>query len=67
MYKVFLLLQCYIGFAGDGLTCGFDRDSDGYPDKALDCKDKYCVKVQFIHISHHIFRSHSLDSLKKET
>lgn len=38
-------LQCYIGFAGDGMICGYDKDSDGYPDEHLDCKDKFCVKV----------------------
>ncbi|CAB3985904.1 thrombospondin-3 isoform X2 [Paramuricea clavata] len=36
--------ECYIGFAGDGLICGYDKDADGYPDENLDCKDKYCVK-----------------------
>ncbi|XP_028411213.1 cartilage oligomeric matrix protein-like [Dendronephthya gigantea] len=36
--------ECRIGFAGNGASCGYDRDSDGYPDKALDCKDKNCLK-----------------------
>ena len=41
--------ECFIGFAGDGFICGYDRDSDGYPDKNLDCQDKHCVRDNCIH------------------
>ncbi|XP_017767633.1 PREDICTED: cartilage oligomeric matrix protein [Eufriesea mexicana] len=34
--------RCRVGWAGDGLTCGLDRDSDGIPDRNLRCHDRRC-------------------------
>ena len=31
--------MCALGMAGDGETCGPDKDLDGYPDEGLTCKD----------------------------
>uniref|UniRef100_A0A673AL39 Thrombospondin 3 n=1 Tax=Sphaeramia orbicularis TaxID=375764 RepID=A0A673AL39_9TELE len=35
---------CNVGWAGNGNTCGFDTDIDGYPDRSLPCMDnnKHC-------------------------
>ena len=33
---------CNPGYAGNGLLCGIDTDSDGYPDLNLDCDDHSC-------------------------
>lgn len=35
-------LQCKVGWAGDGQTCGPDRDLDGWPDYDLGCSDRRC-------------------------
>lgn len=34
--------KCKVGFAGDGQTCGNDRDLDGWPDIDLGCMSIYC-------------------------
>ncbi|XP_016843486.1 cartilage oligomeric matrix protein isoform X2 [Nasonia vitripennis] len=34
--------RCNVGWAGDGLICGVDSDSDGYPDERLNCQDLRC-------------------------
>ncbi|XP_076394197.1 thrombospondin isoform X3 [Megachile rotundata] len=34
--------KCRVGWAGDGLVCGIDRDSDGIPDRNLRCLDRRC-------------------------
>ncbi|KAJ8673743.1 hypothetical protein QAD02_005005 [Eretmocerus hayati] len=34
--------RCNVGWAGNGLMCGVDSDSDGFPDEALDCQDMHC-------------------------
>nr|XP_033201541.1 cartilage oligomeric matrix protein [Bombus vancouverensis nearcticus] len=34
--------RCRVGWAGDGLMCGSDRDSDGIPDRNLRCHDSRC-------------------------
>lgn len=34
--------QCKVGWAGDGQTCGPDRDLDGWPDYDLGCEDRRC-------------------------
>ncbi|XP_065897877.1 adhesion G protein-coupled receptor L4-like [Dysidea avara] len=31
-------------YTGDGVKCGLDSDSDGYPDVQLDCEDQYCME-----------------------
>jgi syndecan 4 len=33
---------CNPGYTGNGLLCGIDTDSDGYPDLDLDCNDPSC-------------------------
>lgn len=40
-------VQCNVGWAGNGNTCGFDTDIDGYPDRSLPCMDnnKHCKQV----------------------
>ncbi|SYZ79390.1 Hypothetical protein TART1_2243, partial [Trichococcus shcherbakoviae] len=38
------LLQCPVGFAGQGQDCAPDSDLDGYPDTELSCSSKYCRK-----------------------
>ncbi|XP_063591723.1 cartilage oligomeric matrix protein-like [Penaeus indicus] len=38
------LLQCPVGFAGQGQDCAQDTDLDGYPDTELSCSSKYCRK-----------------------
>ena len=35
---------CNSGFAGNGLFCGIDTDSDGFPDAELDCSEPSCKK-----------------------
>ncbi|KAK1120476.1 hypothetical protein K0M31_012453 [Melipona bicolor] len=34
--------KCRVGWAGNGLICGLDRDSDGIPDRSLQCHDRRC-------------------------
>ncbi|XP_076645729.1 thrombospondin isoform X2 [Halictus rubicundus] len=34
--------RCHVGWAGNGLICGLDRDSDGIPDGNLRCNDREC-------------------------
>lgn len=34
--------KCKVGFAGNGFKCGSDRDLDGFPDRSLDCSNKFC-------------------------
>ncbi|XP_076639889.1 thrombospondin [Colletes latitarsis] len=34
--------RCRVGWAGNGLLCGLDRDSDGIPDRNLRCHDRHC-------------------------
>jgi len=42
------LLQCnHPVYAGNGVRCGLDSDSDGYPDVQLDCEGQHCMKVYF--------------------
>ncbi|XP_029053542.2 cartilage oligomeric matrix protein isoform X1 [Osmia bicornis bicornis] len=36
------ICRCRIGWAGNGLVCGIDRDSDGIPDRNLRCHDRRC-------------------------
>lgn len=36
------VFQCKVGWAGDGQTCGPDRDLDGWPDYDLGCSDRRC-------------------------
>ncbi|XP_034246294.1 cartilage oligomeric matrix protein isoform X4 [Thrips palmi] len=36
--------RCRVGFAGDGLVCGPDRDLDGWPDYDLGCSFSRCRK-----------------------
>ncbi|CAG7837255.1 unnamed protein product, partial [Allacma fusca] len=40
----YYVCKCKIGWAGDGKTCGPDRDLDGWPDYDLGCSDKKCRK-----------------------
>jgi len=35
-------LQCRVGWAGNGHTCGPDSDSDSIPDRSLHCHDRHC-------------------------
>ena len=37
--------KCSPGWAGPGTLCGPDADSDGWPDKALNCTEMFCQKV----------------------
>lgn len=41
------MVQCNVGWAGNGHTCGVDTDIDGYPDRSLPCIDnhKHCKQV----------------------
>ena len=32
-------------YTGDGVKCGLDSDSDGYPDVQLDCPNQSCQQV----------------------
>ena len=41
-------------FVGNGLVCGLDSDSDGFPDVELDCELSSCQRVNEWHI--HTFR-----------
>ncbi|XP_076289309.1 thrombospondin isoform X2 [Lasioglossum baleicum] len=34
--------RCHVGWAGTGLICGLDSDSDGMPDGNLRCYDRRC-------------------------
>ncbi|XP_053982541.1 cartilage oligomeric matrix protein isoform X2 [Hylaeus volcanicus] len=34
--------RCRVGWAGDGLLCTVDQDSDGIPDRNLRCHDRRC-------------------------
>ncbi|XP_016914350.2 cartilage oligomeric matrix protein isoform X2 [Apis cerana] len=34
--------RCRVGWTGDGLICGIDRDNDGIPDRNLHCRDRHC-------------------------
>lgn len=36
--------RCKIGWAGNGLHCGVDSDSDGWPDQPLNCTDLHCSR-----------------------
>ncbi|SYZ80158.1 Hypothetical protein TART1_3034, partial [Trichococcus shcherbakoviae] len=38
------LLQCPVGFAGEGQDCAPDSDLDGFPDTELSCSSKHCRK-----------------------
>ncbi|XP_035702545.1 cartilage oligomeric matrix protein isoform X2 [Folsomia candida] len=40
----YYVCRCKIGWAGDGKSCGPDRDLDGWPDYDLGCSDKKCRK-----------------------
>lgn len=33
-------------YAGNGVRCGLDSDSDGYPDVQLNCPDQSCEQVK---------------------
>ena len=33
-------------YAGNGIRCGLDSDSDGYPDVQLNCPDQSCEQVK---------------------
>lgn len=39
------MLQCNVGYAGDGKMCYRDSDLDGIPDTELPCADRRCRKV----------------------
>lgn len=43
-------VQCNVGWAGNGHTCGVDTDMDGYPDRSLPCIDnhKHCKQVRVL-------------------
>ncbi len=45
-----ILLQCRVGYAGNGIHCGLDEDLDGYPSEELQCQTKYCRKVGMLEI-----------------
>lgn len=34
--------KCKVGWAGDGIQCGSDRDLDGWPDRDLGCSSQFC-------------------------
>ncbi|KAH8251380.1 hypothetical protein KR032_010245 [Drosophila birchii] len=34
--------RCNVGWAGNGVICGRDRDLDGWPDKSLECPQLHC-------------------------
>ncbi|BES90302.1 thrombospondin 2 3 4 5 [Nesidiocoris tenuis] len=38
------MCKCKIGWAGDGYTCGPDKDLDGWPDRDLGCTQSRCRK-----------------------
>ena len=41
-----LQLQCTEDtYTGNGILCGVDSDSDGFPDGQLDCTDQRCEQV----------------------
>lgn len=37
------ICRCRVGWAGDGKTCGSDRDLDGWPDSLLNCDGSRCL------------------------
>ncbi len=41
---------CKIGYAGNGIHCANDTDSDGIPDSQLQCASKSCQKDNCIFI-----------------
>lgn len=46
IYVICLWWQCTTPtYAGNGVTCGLDSDSDGYPDVQLNCPDQSCEQV----------------------
>ncbi|XP_053744093.1 thrombospondin-3a isoform X1 [Synchiropus splendidus] len=46
-----LCVQCNVGWAGNGNTCGVDTDIDGYPDRSLPCMDnnRHCKQDNCLH------------------
>ena len=46
LYNIIVLQCTKPAFAGDGVICGLDSDSDGRPDVQLNCADEQCTKVQ---------------------
>lgn len=48
--RVCVAVQCNVGWAGNGHTCGLDTDIDGYPDRSLPCLDnhKHCKQVRAV-------------------
>ncbi|XP_026843158.1 cartilage oligomeric matrix protein-like, partial [Drosophila persimilis] len=36
--------RCTVGWAGNGLVCGQDRDLDGWPDQSLACPELHCQR-----------------------
>ena len=48
--NLFIFLQCNAPtFVGNGLVCGLDTDSDGFPDVDLSCDEPSCERVIKIH------------------
>ena len=44
-----MFLQCNAPtFVGNGVTCGLDSDSDGFPDVELDCELSSCQRVNTV-------------------
>ena len=35
--------KCNPGYAGNGVICGSDSDSDGFPDIGLNCNEPSCL------------------------
>jgi len=44
------VLQCHIGWAGNGHLCGQDSDNDGIPDKRLNCQQLRCQADNCPHV-----------------